>query len=82
MAGLDYYSCDNCGAGKRFYDANIDWEEYGKRIGQIRCICDECYDEGIRLKITGGGNLDIRNNIGVHKHTKDKEFVDAFLRKI
>lgn len=51
MAGCDYYNCDNCGKGKVFYDANVDWEEFKERIGQVRVTCKECFDNGFRLEI-------------------------------
>ena len=52
MAGSDYCNCDNCGASKIFYDANVDWTAWGDRIGSIRVICRECFDSGVRLEIT------------------------------
>lgn len=42
MAGCDYYNCDLCGQGKVFYDANVDWEDFANRIGNVICICKSC----------------------------------------
>ena len=72
MAGSDYYNCDNCGKGKIFYDANIDWADFGERIGQLRCICSGCYNAGVRLNIsTIEGKNRQSNNPGVHGYTSE-----------
>lgn len=70
MAGMDYYNCDSCGAGKIFYDANVDWEGFGERIGQIRATCSECFNNGVRIKITNKVVEDDQN-WGVHCHTRE-----------
>jgi hypothetical protein len=70
MAGGDYANCDSCGRGKIFYDANVDWEGFRERIGQIRITCSDCYDKGVRLKVANG-NFDSINNYGIHCWTKD-----------
>jgi hypothetical protein len=74
MAGCDYYNCDNCGDGKIFYDANTDWETYGRYIGQIRLICKKCYEDGYRINIVKGKALipfTPSHNSGVHFYSHE-----------
>ena len=47
MAGCDYANCDYCGK-RAFYDANVDWKEWGENLGLIRIMCKECWEAGKR----------------------------------
>jgi hypothetical protein len=71
VAGSDYANCDACETGKVFYDANVDWENFGPRIGSIRIICSECYQKGQRLKFKDSVNWDAKNNWGIHCWTNE-----------
>ena len=70
MAGLDYYNCDSCGRGKLFYDANVDWEGFGHRIGQIKTICTECFNDGVRIQIVNSKTTE-DHNPGVSNFTSE-----------
>lgn len=71
MAGGDYYDCDCCGRGKIFYDANVDWESFGERIGQIRVTCSNCYKQGVRISF-GNKSSPTSENMGVHRWTLEE----------
>lgn len=74
MAGADYANCDNCGKGKVFYDANVDWESFQERIGAIRILCTDCTKKGFKLLIQKKGKNQSFNNIhnyGIHSWTQE-----------
>ncbi len=73
MAGADYYNCDSCGKGKIFYDANVDWEGYGEdRLGQVRAICKECFNSGVRIQILNAKEV-TEANCGVKALTENRK---------